>query len=78
MSDDTPVAKDPPRGPCYEYQNDHISATEFFEQIEAVPKAELRELIEEYREKPFDCVDGAAARDREEQLLEKLEALLDE
>jgi hypothetical protein len=50
MSDDTPVAKDPPRAPCYEYQNDHISAEEFFERIDAVPKEDLRALIEEWRE----------------------------
>jgi len=63
MSDKNPVEKDPPRGPCYEYQNDHITAEEFFERIDAVPKARLRELIEEWREQREDVLDRETATD---------------
>ena len=48
---DNPVEKDPPRAPCYEYQNDHISAEEFFEQIDATPNDVLQDLVEEWRAK---------------------------
>jgi len=75
---DTPVEKEPPRAPCYEYQNDHISAEEFFEQIDATPNSELQELIEEWRVN-MD-IDGACGRieaaDRWGQAADELEALI--
>jgi len=66
------VEKDPPRAPCYEYQNDHISASEFFDRIDATPNDELRELVDRWRSEKFKHDPGA------HRAADELEAVIEE